>query len=357
MMPFTNEITSFLEHLTVERGFSSHTIDAYRHDLKLFGIHCTQHGIENLLQINLDIVSTFAHYLSTKHSYRSSSAARSLAAVRSFLRFLVNEGNLKSDPSSCVERPKQWHRLPHVLSQKDAHLLTQAPQRDSILENNGDLSIGTSKLPGKAKRTRWRNLSIRDSAILELLYATGMRVSELCNLPLDGLNMDLGMVRATGKGNKTRLVPVGRAAIDAVRKYLVRVRPNLSGTRDGNRLFLSKGHRPMAREDVWALVKKHGRRAGLTGKCSPHTLRHSFATHLLEGGANLRAVQEMLGHADITTTELYTHVDAKRLLTIHQKFHPRGSEMSRRQSTQVGTPAILSAGHITALGGTGGPPV
>ncbi|HLX62834.1 MAG TPA: tyrosine-type recombinase/integrase, partial [Planctomycetota bacterium] len=158
----------------------------------------------------------------------------------------------------------------------------------------------------------------------ELLYATGMRVSELCGLRLEWLSLDEANVRVTGKGEKTRLIPVGRAAIDAVRAYLVHVRPGWSGTRDGGRLFLSKGGRPMAREDVWALVKKHGRGAGLPGKYSPHTLRHSFATHLLEGGANLRAVQEMLGHADITTTELYTHVDAKRLLGVHRQYHPRG---------------------------------
>ncbi|MCY3023697.1 MAG: tyrosine-type recombinase/integrase, partial [Planctomycetota bacterium] len=154
--------------------------------------------------------------------------------------------------------------------------------------------------------------------------ATGMRVSELCNLPLDGVNTELGVARVTGKGDKTRIVPVGRAALNALRRYLVHVRPGQSGSGDGGRLFVSRGGKPMAREDVWALVKRHGRRAGLTGRYSPHTLRHSFATHLLEGGANLRAVQEMLGHADIATTELYTHVDAKRLLAIHKQFHPRG---------------------------------
>ena len=165
---------------------------------------------------------------------------------------------------------------------------------------------------------------MRDHAILELLYATGMRVSELCNLPLNGLNAEMRIARVTGKGEKTRLIPVGRAAMEAVRKYLVHVRPKKAGKKDDGRLFLSKGGQPMAREDVWALVKRHGKAAGVAGRYSPHTLRHSFATHLLEGGANLRAVQEMLGHADIATTELYTHVDAKRLLAVHKNYHPRG---------------------------------
>lgn len=304
-MSFESETKAFLDYLTVERGYSGNTIESYARDLRLFSAHCAERGEESVLTISPDSVHSFAAYLSSHQKYKSSSAARSLAAARTFLKFLTTEGTLKKDPGANAERPKQWKRLPHVLSQENAAALTQAPH-DVI---------------GKKGR---RKIAIRDAAIVELLYASGLRVSELCDLELDGLNFDEGTVRVTGKGEKTRIIPVGRAALDAIRKYLVHIRPTWSGTKDKRKLFLSKGGRPMLREDVWALVKKYGAQAGLSGKYSPHTLRHSFATHLLEGGANLRAVQEMLGHADITTTELYTHVDAKRLLSVHRQFHPRG---------------------------------
>ena len=314
-MPFDASIATFLEHLAIERGLSANTVEAYRHDLKLFVEHCRLRAISTPQEVDVDAVSCFAGFLFSRQKYKASSAARSLAAARTFLRFLVSEGELPADPSAGVETPKRWRKIPHVLSQTDALVLTQAPLIPAI---------ANSQQPTANSQQSFSKLSIRDHAILELLYATGMRVSELCNLPLDGVIMELGIVRATGKGDKTRIVPAGRAALNAVMKYTVHVRPKQSGRADGGRLFLSKSGKPMAREDVWALVKKHGRKAGLKGRYSPHTLRHSFATHLLEGGANLRAVQEMLGHADIATTELYTHVDAKRLLAVHKNFHPRG---------------------------------
>jgi integrase/recombinase XerD len=316
-MDFERGVQTFLEHLQIERGFSPHTVDAYRRDLERFLQHCEKTGATSPDDVTVDTVAGFAAFLCKDHAYKSSSAARSLAAARTFLRFLVNEGELKADPSAGVETPKQWHRLPHVLSQEDAHRLTQAPAEPAAQV----VSEGAKR---KRKTARQFSLSVRDSAILELLYATGMRVSELCTLDLNGFSLEAGIVRVTGKGSKTRLIPFGSSAAKAVQKYILLARPKDAGVNDSGKLFLSKGGRPMQREDVWALVKKHGRNAGLTGKYSPHTLRHSFATHLLEGGANLRAVQEMLGHADIATTELYTHVDAKRLLNIHKSFHPRG---------------------------------
>ncbi|MGD0089116.1 MAG: tyrosine recombinase [Planctomycetota bacterium] len=317
-MLFDAEIATFLEHVAIERGLSPHTVAAYQRDLARFVEHCQAQQIARCQEINMDVVAGFAGFLMSQHEYKSSSAARALAAVRTFLRFLVGEGVLHSDPGANVERPKQWRRLPNVLSQQDADTLTRAP--------SAQLHAARTQLPdGQGYRPRrQRALCIRDSAILELLYATGMRVSELCTMPLDGLNFELGIVRVTGKGSKTRLIPVGRPALSALRRYLVLVRPKLDGSGAGGRFFLSRTGKPLAREDVWALVKKHGRHAGLAGKYSPHTLRHSFATHLLEGGANLRAVQEMLGHADIATTEIYTHVDAKRLLKVHKQYHPRG---------------------------------
>ena len=319
-MSFDSHIASFVEYLMVERGYSEHTQSAYRRDLEFFVGHCSQRGIKDVAAIDMDAVSTFAAYLCREQGYASTSAARSLAAVRSFLHFLTNENVLKKDPGATVETPKQWRRLPSVLSQEDAARLTQSPLDD--LDGDGATSApGAAAVPGARANSP---MALRDAAILELLYATGMRVSELCNLPLDGISLELGTVRATGKGEKTRLIPVGRAALAAVSKYLVRVRPILAAGSKAATLFVSKSGKPMKREDVWALVKRHGRNAGIRGKYSPHTLRHSFATHLLEGGANLRAVQEMLGHADIATTQLYTHVDAKRLLGIHKQFHPRG---------------------------------
>ncbi len=326
-MLFETETRSFLEHLAIERGLSPNTVEAYQRDLALFAEHCERRGIKGVAQVDVDAVASFVGFLCTKQKYKSSSAARSLAAARMLLRFLVGESILKDDPSAGVETPKKWRRLPRVLSQDDANTLTQAPLQAP------EQRIAATPQPAK-KLGKWL-LQARDSAILELLYATGMRVSELCTLPLDGVNMDMGVARVTGKGEKTRIVPVGSVALNALRRYTALVRPKLVAHRrappqtDGGkpapeRLFLSRAGKPMAREDVWALVKKHGRNAGIPGKYSPHTLRHSFATHLLEGGANLRAVQEMLGHADIGTTELYTHVDARRLLTVHKQFHPRG---------------------------------
>lgn len=304
-MGFASEAKSFIEYLNVERGYSNNTLEAYARDLRLFEVHCGLRAEKCVATITSDSVASFAAFLSAQYKHKSSSAARSLAAARSFLKFLNSEGVLPHDPGAGVERPKQWKRLPHVLSQENAAALTRSP-RETL---------------GRHGR---RKFALRDAAILELLYASGLRVSELCDLKLEGVSFEEGTVRVTGKGSKTRIVPVGKPALAALREYAVLVRPGFSGTQDGRRFFLSKGGRPMLREDVWALVKKHGRAAGLVGKYSPHTLRHSFATHLLEGGANLRAVQEMLGHADITTTELYTHVDAKRLLAVHKNFHPRG---------------------------------
>ena len=318
-MSFDAQINSFLDYLVIERGYSQHTQDAYRRDLEYFIGHCYQRGIRAVDKVDDEAVSTFAAYLGKEQAFASTSAARALAAVRSFLHFLVNENVIKSDPSRNVDTPKQWRRLPHVLSPEDAQRLTQAPlcQPGQSNQPAAGGKNGTSATGGNGP------MAIRDNAILELLYASGLRVSELCSLPVDGVNAETGTVRATGKGEKTRIVPVGRTALAAVNTYVVLVRPLLVGRSSERTLFLSKNGKPLARENVWALVKRHGRKSGLTGKYSPHTLRHSFATHLLEGGANLRAVQEMLGHADIATTQLYTHVDAKRLLGIHAQFHPR----------------------------------
>jgi integrase/recombinase XerD len=342
IMILATEIQSFLDYVQNERGYSPLTIEAYGRDLEFFAGHCMNRKIQNVQQIDSDTVACFATYLCQEQRYRSSSAARSLAAVRAFLRFLVGENVLKYNPAACVNSQKQWKRLPHVLSQDEAARLTREPKESSAaaqlttpppesglekkIENTAHSRPTFTDAQGNPLRGMNKHLAVRDLAILELLYATGIRVTELCTLDADGVNHDSAFVRVTGKGSKTRFVPVGRAALAAVKSYTSGVRPKLGGQQKAacGKLFLSRSGKPMKREDVWALVKKYGAAAGLQGKYSPHTLRHSFATHLLEGGANLRAVQEMLGHADIATTELYTHVDAKRLLSIHKKFHPRG---------------------------------
>ncbi len=302
VLPFEEERILFQEHLSVERGLSPNTMKAYGRDLAYFSEHCRAQGVEKVEQIEQSVVSSFMGNL-RQRDLNAASIARALAALRTFLRFLVQEGNLEFDPSKTVDGPKRWRKLPNVLSRKEAHKLMEAPLK---------------------KAARESRFSSRDHAILELFYASGLRVSELCDLEVDAVDLKTFVVRVTGKGRKTRVVPVGEAARNAIRSYMVHERRRQAGLKDQDRLFLSKGGRPMDRQNVWALVKRHAKQAGQFGKVSPHTLRHSFATHLLEGGANLRAVQEMLGHADITTTELYTHVDATRLAGIHKQYHPRG---------------------------------
>ena len=324
-LPFTAERSAFLEHLTVERGLADNTLLAYRRDLERFAEHCAASGLRTPQEIEEQAVAEFAGFLTRERRHQAPSVARALASVRVFMRFLVEEGTLVRDPSRGVDRPKLWKRLPKALSRPQTEQLLAAPENAARASRPS--SPFTSPHPDHPVHpvvSRRRRLSIRDQAILEVLYASGLRVSELCDLPLEALDLDLGIVRVTGKGSKTRIVPVGRAACRAVRRYLVHLRQRHSGTRDGGRLFLSKGSRPLRRQAVWALVRRYGRKAGLSVKVSPHALRHSFATHLLEGGANLRAVQELLGHADISTTEIYTRVDAQRLLKAHKQFHPRG---------------------------------
>jgi len=321
-LPMASERASFLEHLTVERGLAANTLEAYGRDLGYFAECCATADVEEPGQIEEGTVASFAGFLSSRYGHQAPSIARALAAVRMFLRFLVQEGVLQRDPGSTVDRPKLWKRLPKALTRAQTECLLAAPEAQP--RRDQDEQAADSSPSRQLVAFRRNRLSIRDRAILELLYASGLRVSELCDLPLEALNLDLGIVRVTGKGNKTRLVPVGRAACLAIRRYVVHVRPRNSGMRDLGRLFLSKGGRPLLRQAVWALAKRHARKAGLSEKVSPHALRHSFATHLLEGGANLRAVQELLGHADISTTEIYTHVDAQRLLKIHKQYHPRG---------------------------------
>jgi integrase/recombinase XerD len=309
--PFALERRSFIQHLQVERGLSKHTLEAYTRDLTYFSAHARESAVHSAADLNPDVLASFPAYLGREHNLQVISTARALAAVRLFARFLVQEGVLKKDPGAHLDSPKLWRRIPQVLSQEQTEQVVRRPSQPQPEQ------IENETLDQERKR-------LRDRAMLELLYASGLRVSELCDLPTNALDEARGLIRVTGKGEKTRLVPVGEAAQAAIRVYLTRVRRYWQKTHSPDRLFLSRTGRALTRQMVWSLVKTCAKAAGAHGDTSPHTLRHSFATHLLEGGANLRAVQEMLGHANIATTEVYTHVDAKRLKQVHTNFHPRG---------------------------------
>jgi len=342
--PFSTERSAFLQHLVVERGLSGNTVEAYDRDLEYFAEHCRELGIFDLKKIHRDDVAEFPGVLHRVRRLQDSSIARAMAAVRTFLSFYVHEGLLPTSPGDLIPLIKYWRKNPKVLSVKQVdRLIDSASCGDAAVPLAGEQSTDDNERLSKGvedegtphdggndsdapiKQKALGRISVRDAAILELLYATGMRVTELCDLPLDDLDLDRRQVRVTGKGNKTRIIPFGISARDAVRKYLVHVRPKHSGSNDQGKLFLSKGGRRMTRQAVWRLVKNYGLRSGAASdKAGPHALRHSFATHLLQGGANLRAVQELLGHSNIATTEIYTHVDQERLKSIHKKFHPRG---------------------------------
>jgi integrase/recombinase XerD len=226
------------------------------------------------------------------------SISRSLVTVKMFYKYMITEGKVSKNPMSSINSPKLQKRLPEVLHYKAVEKMLQAPDCNE-------------------------KLGARDKAILELMYATGARVSEVASIKVSWVSLDYGFIKCQGKGSKQRIVPIGTKAVNSVRKYLQDVRPLLSKGKDGETLFLSRTGKKLRRENIWSIVKKYAIRAGIKSNISPHTLRHSFATHLLEGGADLRSVQEMLGHANISTTQIYTHVDRKYLKSVHQKFHPR----------------------------------
>ncbi|MBN1505219.1 MAG: site-specific tyrosine recombinase XerD [Sedimentisphaerales bacterium] len=289
--------TEFLDHLTVEAGLSHNTILAYGRDLGDFLDFGRQNGIREMSGLTPVLVQKYLCHLATGPK-NENSARRALVAIRMFLRFARLMGLIADDGTAILESPKIWQRLPAVCNKQQVLKLLEAP----CLEEP---------------------FYLRDRAMLELLYATGMRASELAGLRTTDLNFDVGYLRCLGKGNKERIIPVGRTAIEAVEAYLREQRPRLAKPVSGASLLLSRTGRPLTRIEIWRLVKKYAARAGLARNLTVHTLRHCFATHLLSGGADLRSVQEMLGHADIGTTQIYTHVDHERLRKIHKKYHPR----------------------------------
>lgn len=289
-------VKRFLDHLFLECGLSGATVTAYKHDLNELWDHLTAREVEPG-EISMDDVQQHLMALHER-GLSLSSISRHLAAVKVFLRYLHAEGILRRDIVSLIEAPKRWRTIPDAIRYDQVKALLAAPAED-------------------------QDFFLRDRALLELLYATGMRVSELVNLPVEQINLRLGYVRCMGKGRKERVVPVGRYAIDAVNDYIENLRPKLLGDRRCSALFLSRTGKPLDRTNIWRLIRKYALAAGIDGQLSPHTLRHSFATHLLAGGADLRVVQELLGHADLTTTQVYTHVDEAELRYVHQKYHPR----------------------------------
>jgi len=296
-LPLGQEVKNFLSYLTVEAGLSENTVLAYGRDLKSFLGHCKSNDIKHLSQIKPTVIQDYLRIL-TQDQKGESSIKRALVAIRMFLRYAKLMGLVEDDFTAILESPKIWQRLPSICSKQQVANLLNAPSPDEPFY-------------------------LRDKAMLELLYATGIRASELAGLRIPDLNHDIGYLRCLGKGNRERVVPVGKVAIEATVEYLAKLRPLLAKPFSDNFLLLSRTGRPMSRIEVWRLVKKYAMRAGMPRNLTAHTLRHCFATHLLAGGADLRSIQEMLGHVDIATTQIYTHVDQERLREIHRKFHPR----------------------------------
>jgi integrase/recombinase XerD len=293
-----NFVDEFLMFLTVERGLSENTILAYSRDLKSYIDYLEGAGTVDVLQVKREQVTDYI-FQKKKAGLSARSICRSLSAIKMFHRFLIREGLAQHDPTSLVDTPKLWKNVPEVLSQVEVEAMIKA----------------TAGPKGQ---------QIRDRAILEVFYASGLRVSELAGLRVDQINFDVGYVRCIGKGRKERIIPLGKTARQAIEDYCAQVRGKLLKRTLSSDLFLSRLGKKMSRQSIWKVIKFYARKANIKKTIKPHTLRHTFATHLLEHGADLRSVQEMLGHADISTTQIYTHVDRERLKTIHKQFHPRG---------------------------------
>ena len=287
----------FLNYLAAERGLSSNTVEAYGRDVARYLRFLRERGV-GPEEAGPEDVRELLNRLGDC-GLGPASLARNLSAVRTFHRFLLEEGIREADPTELEVPPKRARKLPHVLSVEEVERLLSQPDTNTPL-------------------------GMRDKAMLECMYATGVRVSELLNVRLGDLLWEVGVVRVSGKGGRERLVPVGELALDALRIYLREARPKLARAGSGDLTFLNRRGGRLSRMGFWKILRNYARSAGISKPVSPHTLRHSFATHLLEGGADLRAVQEMLGHRDISTTQIYTHLDREYLREVIRTFHPRG---------------------------------
>ncbi|MBF0626348.1 MAG: site-specific tyrosine recombinase XerD [Magnetococcales bacterium] len=289
-------INRFLDDLMVEHGLSPNTLTAYRQDLEGLVAFLDPRG-QDLVTVDREGVLEFLASLAAR-DMAASSVARKRSALRRFFRHLMKSGDREDDPTRLVEAPKWRRHLPRILDEEEVETLLEAPDRST-------------------------ELGLRDAAMLEVLYATGLRVSELVTLATDAIDPNYGFLRVVGKGDKERLVPIGATALDLVERYRNQARPVLLGPRHTEALFVTARGGAMTRQNFWHLIRRHALLAGIVKPLSPHLLRHSFASHLLNNGADLRAVQMMLGHADISTTEIYTHVARERLKEIHSRLHPR----------------------------------
>jgi integrase/recombinase XerD len=291
-----HQLESFLHYATVEKGLSENTVAAYERDLRLFCKFLKERKL-TLEGVKREDILTWMMIL-RQNGRADTTISRQQASIRAFFQFLVKNDILMRDPSAHLETPRKKQKLPKVLSMSDVERLLEVPKPNNRF--------------GK-----------RDKAMLELLYATGLRVSELVSLTMDDVHVQMGFIKCLGKGSKERIIPLGKVAADAIERYIQSGRRELDKTRSATALFLNHHGKSLSRQGFWKTLKKYAREAGIDKEITPHTLRHSFATHLLENGADLRAVQEMLGHADISTTQIYTHVNKTRLKDVYAKSHPR----------------------------------
>lgn len=290
-------VNEFINYLAVERGLAQNTLESYGRDLRQFETYLQNSQMEFLKNSNRNTILAYLTSLQSK-GRAVSTISRNLAAIKSFYQYLVRERYLDKDPAANLESPKLEKKLPKILSIAEVEELLKQP--------NGSMPAG-----------------LRDKAMLELLYATGIRVSELISLNISDVNLDMGYIKCYGKGAKERIVPLGSIAVKCVQEYIHKGRNKLVRTYDEPALFVNHHGNRLTRQGFWKIIKKYAQEANITKDITPHTLRHSFAAHLLENGADLRSVQEMLGHADISTTQIYTHVTKNHLKEVYDKAHPR----------------------------------
>ena len=290
-------VDRFVDFLTLEQGAAALTNEAYQRDITRFATFALVKGTPDPAKVAPRLLRDYVYHMKDL-GLAPASIRRNISAIRTYYRFLLAEGRAEKDPSERLETPRGWRTLPGVLTVDEAERLIK--------------SVGLEE-----------PLAFRDRALFELAYGAGLRVSEWLSIQTKDVILSDGIVRVFGKGSKERLVPIGRSAIGAVAVYLRELRPKLDRGESQGKLFLNARGQPLTRMGAWKILKKYVQKAGITRPVSPHTLRHSFATHLLEGGADLRAVQEMLGHADISTTQIYTHVDREYLRKVHRQYHPR----------------------------------
>jgi integrase/recombinase XerD len=289
-----NPVERFLNYLTVEKGLSRNTLEAYKRDISKFQKHIEDAGKTITRFKRADIVSYIT--LLRDSGNQTSTIARHIASIRGLCRFFLIEGIIREDPVENLSTPKGWKKIPRI--------------------------IGSEEVSDLLKKPEGKILSLRDRAMLGIIYSSGLRASEVINIKMGDINFEAGFITVIGKGSKQRVIPVNELAIETVTEYIEKLRPEILKKRTSQFLFIAKGGKPMTRQRLWQLIKTYS--AGSSVNISPHTLRHCFASHLLDGGADLRALQKMLGHTDISTTQIYTKVTPERLKKVHKDFHPRG---------------------------------